>query len=215
MSEHEAPPQEDTPTTADSPEVDWRKRYEDLQPDYTRKSQRLSEVERLLQGEDEDTFRTLMSQYGYEVADDGTIEPDTDDTPDLEPYDEAPVADPRVDQLLEFQSRIEQAMGQQRFTEDLNKTLSGREVDEIGQEWIRNRTAATGDNPAALEKAVNAWFEREEKVLEAALQAHKKSKRAPHVPAAGKAATQVLDLDDTAQRQQHMFQRFADLSADD
>jgi hypothetical protein len=48
MSEHEAPPQEDTPTTADSPEVDWRKRYEDLQPDYTRKSQRLSEVERLL-----------------------------------------------------------------------------------------------------------------------------------------------------------------------
>jgi hypothetical protein len=84
-----------------------------------------------------------MSQYGYEVADDGTIEPDTEDTPD-EPYDEAPVADPRVDKLLEFQARIEQAMGQQRFTEDLNKTLSGREVDEIGQEWIRNRTAATG-----------------------------------------------------------------------
>jgi hypothetical protein len=214
MSEHEAPPQEDTPTTADSPEVDWRKRYEDLQPDYTRKSQRLSEVERLLQGEDEDTFRTLMSQYGYEVADDGTIEPDTEDTPDDEPYDEAPVADPRVDKLLEFQARIEQAMGQQRFTEDLNKTLSGREVDEIGQEWIRNRTAATGDNPAALEKAVNAWFEREEKALEAALQAHKQSKRAPHVPAAGKAATQVPDLDDPNARRQWMAQRFADLSAD-
>jgi hypothetical protein len=65
-----------------------------------------------------------------------------------------------------------------------------------------------------LEKAVNAWFEREEKALEAALQAHKQSKRAPHVPAAGKAATQVPDLDDPNARRQWMAQRFADLSAD-
>lgn len=215
MSEHEAPPTEDTPTTADSPEVDWRKRYEDLQPDYTRKSQRLSELDRLLEGQDEDTFRTLMSQYGYEVADDGTIDTDPEDTLDEEePYDEAPAADPRVEKLLEWQARMEQAIGQQRFAEDLNKTLGGREVDDIGQEWIKARTAQTGDNPAALEKAVNAWFEREEKRLEAALQAHKQSKRAPHVPAAGKAATQVPDLDDPNARRQWMAQRYADLSAD-
>jgi hypothetical protein len=51
MSDQQAPPQADTPAVAgpneapgtqEQPQVDYEKRYNDLQPEYTRATQRLS-----------------------------------------------------------------------------------------------------------------------------------------------------------------------------
>src|SRR5690242_5353588 len=63
-------------------EVDWQKRYADLQPEYTRTTQELAELKRqqelydvLISTNDPDTRRMVAEQLGYTLED----EPNPDD----------------------------------------------------------------------------------------------------------------------------------------
>ena len=72
-------------------EIDWQKRYSDLQPEYTRVSQEPPNsgaqqelYDALLSTDDADTRRAIAEELGYQLEDDET-EPDPDEDP-LEQY---------------------------------------------------------------------------------------------------------------------------------
>jgi hypothetical protein len=73
-------------------EVDWAKRYSDLQPEYTRTTQELSQLRQredaykaLLYSDDQDTRQQAAQALGIELADD-----EVDDTQYDDPNDGAP-----------------------------------------------------------------------------------------------------------------------------
>lgn len=203
MSEHEAPPVEDTPTDADTQaEVDWRKRYEDLQPEYTRKSQRLSELE-----SDQQKWLAHGQENWPDLFDDESEEVEEFEDDDEEPEPPAPKPDARVEWLVAQEAARE-------FDRDLNKFVGDRDLSDGAREWIEARSQATGHNAKALENAVEAYFKLEDQIFERRLKSHKTSKKAPRVTT-GKAGTQVPDLDNRSERLAHMNAMYADLSADD
>jgi hypothetical protein len=80
MSDQQAPPQADTPAVAgpteapgtqEQPQVDYEKRYNDLQPEYTRATQRLSELEQQQQWY-ELAMTTDVERLGMAELDDET-----------------------------------------------------------------------------------------------------------------------------------------------
>ena len=63
-------------------EIDWAKRYSDLQPEYTRATQELAEMRQqqelydaLLSTEDPDTRREIAQQLGYVLEDEDDDDP--------------------------------------------------------------------------------------------------------------------------------------------
>lgn len=184
----EAPTQAapDTPDpAATQAEIDWQKRYEDLRPEFDRKSQAAAEYERLVSGDDPDRLKEILDKYGYALDED-------DPDPDPDPADTAdPVKDPRVDELAKKQQAFEEwqqqqveAQAKQQFAEDLQAEAGDREVTDKARDWIELRTLTTGNNREALAKATKEWFEFED-----SLRGPSRRPRAPHVPAGGQPAT--------------------------
>jgi len=69
-----------TEQQATQQEIDWQQRYQNLQPEYTRATQRVSLYEQMLTAEDADTRRQAAEQLGYEFAEED--EPQQPETPD-------------------------------------------------------------------------------------------------------------------------------------
>jgi hypothetical protein len=201
------------PTTATEAEiqqeVDWQKRYSDLQPEYTRASQEAAELRRqtehyqqLLTSDDPDTRRQAAEALGYQL-----------DEPEPE-YDED--LDPRVAKRLEeleqrFQQQSTQAQQQERLAE--LETLTERELDALKvpaddavRDWIVSRAVALPPTEQGLPDVRAAYAE-----FEALINAQKKqwasTKRTHQFSAVGTEGTQTPDLDKRQDRVDWMTQR--------
>jgi hypothetical protein len=214
MSDQQAPPNGDTPAVAgpteapgtqEQPQVDWEKRYQDLQPEYTRTTQRLSELEQQQQWyelamttDDPDTHRQALQHLGYDVPD--------EEFEDAEPdgYEDQPVHDPRLDEVLAWKERQEQeareAAGFEFLTGHINSEVERLGMDQLDdgtRQWILSRALASPGIPAPpgsahdeLPNVEAAYKEFQEWETERQKQ-WAKTKRAPHVPSGGLPANEA------------------------
>jgi hypothetical protein len=203
---------EGTPSTAEQAqaEVDWQKRYSDLQPEYTRATQRVSELERqqelydlLVSTDDPDTRRQVAERLGYVLdAEEQTQEGEPDP---FSRYDERL---DRIEQALTARDQQEaNATRAAEVREQVDARLDKLGIDKDDQDWVLayaiNALPPTQDGLPDVEQAHQVFAARED----ARQKAWAQSKRAPAISPNGQAATEVPDLDDRQQRWEYMARR--------
>jgi hypothetical protein len=214
MSDQQAPtPDVDTPAVAgpneapgtqEQPQTDWEKRYQDLQPQYTRTAQERAELQQwkewaelALTTDDPDTQRQALQHLGYDVP---------EEVEDVEPAEyEDTFHDPRIDEILTWKEQQEQAAreaaGFEFLTGHINtevERLGMNEFDEGTRQWILSRALASPGIPAPpgsphdelpnIEAALSEFREWE---AERQKQWASVKRGAPYVPAGGQPANEV------------------------
>lgn len=218
-----APQEQETPAAAgpegtgaaEQAEVDWRKRYDDLQPEYTRSTQRLRDMESrerwyelALTSEDEDTRRQAVEALGYTLEEQEEASSTTADYED--PYDALLSRQERVEQRLNERERAEQEAQEnaliKAITDERLAQLEG--LDQEDQDWVLayaiNALPAVRDPSVPvplpdISGAFEAFTARETERQKG----WAKSKRAPYVTPGGQTATEVPNLDTHAGRVDH------------
>jgi len=202
---------------APQPEADFRKRYEDLRPEFDRKSQALSQYEQLVEGlqsDDPDTRASAAQALGLEFVDPDEVE-DPDD--DVDPSDRRLTAlEQRIAEREQREAETAQQAEEAVLIEQAEQSIE-RELDAIGgldadqREWIVNQSLLLApteqgfpDIPAAHVK-YQAFISAEKKRWA-------QSKQGAVVSPVGTSATQAPDLDDPEQRVAWMTQRAAELA---
>lgn len=190
MSDETAPDvNQDSPATLETePEVDWRKRFEDTQAEFTRSRQTLSDEEALM--------KHISENFPHLLAEEAEDE-DFDNDPDLRDDDPEPQAQV---QAPEDYDEVRAWVAAQQYQQDLQRFAGNRELTDDAREAIEDWSRAGGHTPQALEKAVNRWFklfpppepEVEEKPA--------KKKTVP-VPTGGQTATGTPDFGDMTEDQ--------------
>jgi hypothetical protein len=207
-AEEAAPDQEGTPAEPEEgkPEGtdDWEKRYGDLQPEYTRATQRLSEYEQLFQAAQQGNPDALAA-LGLEPAGGDDEEEYLDDTERLQ------------QQIAELQQRLDgqdqerqsAAYQEQEDTATLealtqleqkdNVELSNEEVELVlGNALAKRNDDGTPDVNGAYKALRAAQKLYQEKYVE--------SKRAPKV-AVGSAGEEKIDFSNEEQRRAYMVRQ--------
>lgn len=212
MSDQQPPAERDTaavagpqgtPGTAQEQpqDTDWQKRYSDLQPEYTRATQRLSELEQAVQyyedaltAEDEDTRRQAIEALGYQLPEEEEPEPAEYE----DPYDELRA---EVEGLRQWRDQTDQSVREAQEAELIRSITDERLA---GLEGL-----APEDHDMVLAYAINALAPVREPGVPVPLpdvkgafeyfQAREierqrswaKSKRAPYVSPGGQPASEV------------------------
>lgn len=150
MPDDLAPDTPDTPTPADT---DWQSRYQSLQPEYTRTTQALKDHESVWEDEQALLVR-IAEKFPHLLEEEETPQYEEDDEDD-------PVAPLRteMEQFKAWQQQVENDRGAERFAKDLKAELGDQPVPARVTDWIKDRTASLGNNPAALKKAVEEYRE--------------------------------------------------------
>lgn len=216
----------DAPAPADTapeePSVNWQDRYESLRPEYTRTTQRLSELETQFNAirNDPEAQAQFLRELGYDL-------PDQDE--DLTGLDPAAQQQHELERRLaaieqqhqQTQAQAEQAQQlaaaeahfNQSFTE-LATENGGQPLDPETQDLVVAKALTMPPDENGMPPVKEAY-----KVIEGFItgrqQKYAATKRTPHpFTPNGAEGTQQPDLDDPQQRQAWMAQRYADLSAD-
>jgi hypothetical protein len=193
-------------------EVDWQKRYTDLQPEYTRATQELAELRRqqelydlLVSTDDADTRRQIAEQLGY-VLDE---EPDE---PELDPEDPFAHYDERLGRIEQSLTQRQQEEQDATYAAEVRRKVDAR-LDQLGldkddQDWVLafaiNALPVTAEGLPDIEQAHQAFIARE---TERQRRWAAGKKTAPHLSPHGQAATEVPNLDNRQERQDWMVRR--------
>lgn len=201
MSHPTDPPTADTPTPADTQaEIDYRKRYEDLQPEYTRTTQELARLRRIEAGEDPDGLKAMLERYGLEMPDD-TEDPEPDEPEgEIEEFEEEPQEDPRLTRFEQFMEQQEQQQYNQAVQEQWDgwaqyvveqakeagvelrgRELKGLQIDCMGQDGMPLP-------PGPAKKVLDDYLKEREAWIEELAPKGRRA-RVPHVPASGQPET--------------------------
>lgn len=210
-------------TTPAAPETDWEKRYQDLQPEFTRTTQELAQHRAIitgLQSDDDETRQQALAALGLEFAepedDPNTPDPDQDPTGAKLAALERKLAE--IDQRETARTQAEASSREQERLDAIEancqKQLAKIEgLDDATRDWIYTRSLTTHHTPEGLpdiEAAHKEFLEFET----ARQKAWATTKKAPYIPGSGTSATQVPDLDDEAQRHAWMKERLRANEAD-
>lgn len=192
---------------AEQAEVDWQKRYSDLQPEYTRSTQLVREMEDrerwyqlALTSEDADTRRQAVEALGYSLEEEEEASSETAEYED--PYVALLARQERVEQQLAERNQADQEARENALikahTDERLAALEG--LDSEDQDWVLayaiNALPAVRDPDVpvplpdiagAFEAFTNRETERQKRWAQ--------TKRAPYVPPGGTTATEVPDLD--------------------
>jgi hypothetical protein len=192
-------------------EVDWQKRYADLQPEYTRATQENAELKRqqelydlLISSDDEATRRQVAERLGYVLEDEPSNEPDYEDP--LAKYDE------RLGRIEESMTQRQQDENDAAYAAEVRTQVDAK-LEQLGldtgdQDWVLayaiNALPVTQEGLPDIEQAHRIFTERETERQR--LWARNK-RSAPQIAPNGQAATEVPNLDDRQQRQEWMVRR--------
>lgn len=202
-----------------TPDVDYRKRYDDLRPQYDRTQSELAQLRKEQEAirNDPEAQRRFLQELGYDLED-----PEPDDFPvdDGDPVSaleqrlaaiEAKEQEKARREAEEAQSReIEQHFAQAFSDIDPNGDL----LDEEDRDWVVTR-ALTLPPTESGQPNVKAAYEALVARDRAKQQKWAESKKTGHsFSPAGQAGTETPNLDDPEVRQAWMAQRLADLNAD-
>lgn len=208
---------QDTSVTADATpsgestqqEVDWAKRYSDLQPEYTRTTQELSQFRQreeaykaLLYSDDPDTRQQAAQALGIELADD-----EVDDTQFDDPTEalrrELEQLKQTVSGDLTARQQQEQIASLEAAAESAMDTLKVP-ADESVRDWLVSRAVALPATPNGTLDIEGAYRE-----FGALMDAQKKTwadtKRTHAFSPGGGEGTQAPDLSTHSGRVQHML----------
>lgn len=208
-------PGTDQPTQA---EIDWAKRYSDLQPEYTRATQEAAQLRQerelyqtLVTSEDPQARQEAAAALGFE------LEAADDDTQ----FGDDPVAalQREVAQLREqytgdrAQTQQQQQIAQlEAVTEQALDALKVPEDDGV-RDWIVSRAVALPPNAQGFPDVDTAYGE-----FQALINGQKKAwantKRAPHIAASGVEGNQAPKLHEMPkdERDEYLARRLQDLS---
>lgn len=177
--EIEEAPVEDTPQIEEQTDTtDWQKRYQDLQPEYTRTSQALKRFE-----SDPDALIEFIQQHHPDLlADDEEPDVDVDEDDDPQYMTKA--------EFAEFQQAQAAEKATAQYEADLKKFVGDRELSAFGRKAI-DYSATRGEinTPEDLQKAVDEWFEYDSQRSAP----EPKKRKAPHVLAGGQENTGTKD----------------------
>lgn len=213
-------------TAQEQAEIDWEKRYQDLQPEYTRATQRASELEQrqqwydlLVTTDDADTRRQAAEALGFELPDEeeGELE-----QPYQDPYEEL------RGEVSSLRERYEQDQSTQRETEEA-QIVEGfvfdrlKELDPDLPEGVRQMLVAHAIHaldPIALPPGsvvsalpdIDTAYAQWQSEQDGLMKGWAKTKRAPYVAPGGQTATEApLPLDATSeQRVRYAMQKLAE-----
>lgn len=141
----ETPPQEapdaEVQQTETPEDVNWQERYENLHPEFTRKSQELADYERLFEAlQDPEQAPELLEQLGYQPVDDN----EEFDEEGYDPYEELRG---EVEALKEARTAEEQEAAQEDFLEAefayIDDQLAGLE-QEAGRKLGEDEATTVG-----------------------------------------------------------------------
>lgn len=203
----EAPRTEDTPTptSTDTPDVPWQKRYEDLRPEFDRTTAALKD-EQSVWNDEQAVLARIAEKYPHLMADEAPDDADDEDELDIDDDD------PRFQKLTELEKKAaahDQWIAEQaqkdataQFNTDLTSEAGDRTLSRQAKEWIFNETIKLGDGRENLKKALSAWVEFEDGLGEQYMERVKKSKRAPHVPSGGHTPGEAPDWSSMSRDQQ-------------
>jgi hypothetical protein len=193
-------------------EVDWQKRYADLQPEYTRATQELAELRRqqelydlMISTDDADTRRQVAERLGY-VLEEEPEPPDPNEDP-FARYDE------RLGRLEESLTQKEQNERDAAYAQEV-RTQVDAQLDTLGldkddQDWVLayaiNALPVTQEGLPDIEQAHRVFAARETERQRKWAQG---KRSAPHIAPNGQAATEVPNLDDRQQRVDWMVRRY-------
>jgi hypothetical protein len=200
-------PQDGTDTQPTQEEVDYQKRYTDLQAEYTRTRQQMTDPEYQQQ-----VAQEWLTQHGYALPED---EPDPDE-----------FADPNealrreLEELKQWRDQFESSTQQQQQIQALEESTEAKlaqiqGLDDDDKNWIVSRAIVLPpheDGSLDVDKAYQELVARDH----ARMKQWRDTKRAPHISPNGQAGTGVPNLDDMSLEEltKWQAQRFADLSAD-
>jgi hypothetical protein len=196
-------------------EIDWAKRYADLQPEYTRASQENASLRQrqelydlLITSEDPDTRRQVAERLGYQLEE--------EQQQSGQPFEEAEpweVYDQRIAHLEQQQVEREQQEADVQRAREVRGVLDQRleqlpGLDREDQDWVLayaiNALPVAEDGYPDIGQAFEVFTEREN----ARQRRWAQTKRgAPSVPSNGQAATEVPDLDKREDRVDWMVRR--------
>ena len=149
----ELPTQEGGAPEVPQPDVDWQKRYTDTHAEYNR----LNETFRRFESDPSAVIEFIQAKHPDLLAAEEEDTPEEEYEPDV-----APVHDPRVDQHEQEIQQFRAWQAEQVYAADLKAVAGDRELSDKAKRTIKSWTAEGGNNRAALEAAVNEWFELEE-----------------------------------------------------
>lgn len=194
-----------TPAEAQSPDVDWARRYADLQPEYTRASQEAAQYRQLFEAARQGDPQAL--QYlGLTIEDEDDFDEEPDEQARLNALENWAVEQYRRQQEQEQQSQYQQMEDQHLVTQlaELEKKHGEIDDDTLKDLYLLGQSLRSEDGFPDLVKA----YEYDQQRWEARRQKWVDSKRAPQAPS-GASAAQSPDLDDAEQRRKWMQQRLA------
>lgn len=169
--------------------IDWEQRYKDTHSNWNQLNERMSRFEK-----DPSALIEFIQEKHPDLLAEDDEEPDTEDL--YEPdEDDAPMTRAEFKQWqAEQKQQTAQLKGQELFEADLKGFAGDRELSKWADQSIRFRASQGEFNgaqgPEKLKAAVDEWFAEQEAL------APKPRPRAPHVPSAGQAATDVPNWDD-------------------
>lgn len=187
MSENEATPPEGNSADLTHETVDYQKRFTDTQAAYTKSQQELAEERRLWDDDEALAARLREKHPDWFEAEEETGYEDTDD----EPATPEPKPDPRIDWLTAREA-------ERQYDADLKEALGDETIPAKAGEWIKDRTAALGNNKKALAQAVEEFREFTGEIR------GPQRRDAPTPPQAGKAGEPKYDPRDRNARRARM-----------
>lgn len=176
-----------TDDSAQQETVDWQKRYTDTQAEYTKQQQALKDEQSVWEDE-QALLARIAEKHPHLIAEDETVEDDDSSDDDDEPEHLTKAEFTAWQKEQKAQQDAKESAAQ--FKADQKRFVGDRELSHYGNDWIISQ-AGRIKNATELEKVVEEWFSYEDE-----LRGSRKSKRAPHVPTGGKAATGVPNYDD-------------------
>jgi hypothetical protein len=211
MDDESAPLNEDTPQDPTAPQedtaaedhkvVDYRSRYENLLPEFTRKSQRLAELE-ALQNEEEPQY-----EEDDEYADEDIYELDQQAIARLARQEVEAALSKRERQQAEQQAEIAFVNSEiDTLERELDEQFSDAEWDYLGRtsEGLRDETGRPD---------VRRAYEQLNGILEDRKQKWVSGKRSSK-PASGPGAAEVVDLDDSNTRAEFIDRVMGNINLD-
>jgi hypothetical protein len=223
MSEQQAPENQDTSAVAgpieapgatqEQQEIDWQKRHQDLQPEYTRVTQEAAQLrernalyEQMVDPDvDADTRRQAAAALGYELPDEEEFTP-------AEEYDDPNEA--RLAELERFRDEQRELLARQQEEQQVQQLHSWMD-SQLAQEkslsdqdrGIIKRLAATSDWKDGRPDVEGALQEFQSWELGRQKQ-WRNTKRAPYVSPGGQSANEVPDLSSHDGRVQYAMQKW-------
>lgn len=195
-------------------EVDWQKRYTDLQSEYTRTTQEIADHRRerelydmLVSTDDADTRRRVAEQLGY------TLEAETPD--EFDPDNPFSAYEDRIGKLEAALSSRDQREAEDAYAQQVrlvcDERLDSLGIDKDDQDWVLayaiNALPVGNDGMPDIAQA-HAVFNAREDARQKRWATTKR--QAPRISPNGQTATEVPNLDDRQQRVDWMTQRWQD-----